>query len=157
MQADYSPLDSGMTTGAITLSNFDLQHLRTAGKWARFVAVVSLVFLALAVLFIVVFGATMLSYLPIGTLSGPGAFEGLLMLVVYGVMGALYIYVLIKLYQFGSKAVRGVDSTNYNLISDAVAALKSMFKVIGILTAVVLAFYVFSFLMLMISGVGSVL
>ena len=152
MQADYSPLDSGLSTGVITLSGQDLQHLRTAGKWARFFAIVSLVFIALGVLFMLFFGGTMLAFMDP---SVTGAIGGTMMLVTYGLVFALYIYPLVKLYQFGSKAVQAVDSNNQILASESIDALKSGFKFIGIFTAVVLGIYALIFVIGIIGGVAS--
>ena len=150
MQAQYAPLDSGMGTGSLSLSGLDLQNLRDAGKWARFLAIVSLVMMALAVLFFLIFGTTMMAFA-----GGGDAAAMTIVLIFFLAVAALYIYPLIKLYQFGSKIMTAVDSGDGIAASESYAALRSMFKFMGILTIIFLALQALQIVIMLIVGVGS--
>ena len=154
MQADYAPLDSGYTSNGLQLDATDLQNLREAGKWARFLAIVFLISIALAVVFIIIFGGTMLAMTGFGAEAGV---VGGFLFVVGAIALALYIYPIIKLYQFGTKIMAAVDNGNSVVASESYNALRGMFKFLGILTIIGLALQALQMIILLFSGIGAAL
>ena len=138
MLTDSSNLDANYTTG-IQLSTVDLNHLRTAGKWGRFISIAALVMVALGALFM------FLTFTSVGAmgLSTLGAETGIFAIVglIYAVIIGIYVYVLIKLYRFSTSAIRAADSGEQYAASEAFSALASVFKTVGIFLAIFLGFY----------------
>ena len=154
MQADYTPLDSNYTTNGLQLNGPDLENLREAGKWARFLAIIFLVMIALIVLFALIFGGTLMAFSGLGAEAGA---VGVVMLIALGLGLALYIYPIIKLYQFGTKIMAGVDNGNTVMASESYDALRGMFKFLGILMIIGLALQALQFILLLFSGIGAAL
>lgn len=143
MLGDSGTIDSGMIAGGgMTLTDADMRNLRTAGKWARFMAILSLALMALLVLGLL-FGGSSLILAGLGggaddELGTIMAGAGVMVLFIYGLFILFAVYLYYLLYQFGSKAVRAVDSGDHAAMSEALAAQSRLYKIIGILTAVYL-------------------
>lgn len=156
MTDDYGTIDAGMSTTGIQLTSTDLANLRTAGKWGRFIAIVSLIGMALMILLVLFFGGTMMA-LASPEMGAMGAAGGTFVLIIYLAMFALYIYPLVKLYQFSTNAIKAADSGNSVAASDSFAALGSMYKFMGILLVIVLGLYALFFVLALIGGAASML
>lgn len=151
---DYGTIDAGMSTTGIQLTSTDLANLKTAGKWGRFISIVILVSIGLMMLGIIFFGGTMMAVA--GADLGPaGAFGGTAIIIVYGLLFALYIYPTVMLYKFSTNVIKAVDNGNSTAASEAFASLKSMFKFMGILIAIILGFYALFFVLALLGGVAS--
>lgn len=130
--------------GIILLQEAQL-YLVTAGKWARFLAILGFIatgLVACAALFI----GTMMSALSTIGQSGPfamiGAASGLvsffyLLIAVFNFFLALYLY------QFGTRVKNGVAFQNSTEVTAGLGKLKAMFKLVGIVTIVMMILYVF--------------
>ncbi|MFT5997670.1 MAG: hypothetical protein ACI81P_000115 [Neolewinella sp.] len=156
MTDDYGTIDSGLATNGVQLSSTDLSNLRTAGKWGRFIAIVTLVSIGLMVLGMLSFGGVILAALG-PELEGMGAAGGTFILVIYAAIFALYIYPIVMLYKFSTNAIKAADGGNSVAASDAFTSLKSMFKFMGILLAIVLSLYALMFVLAMIGGAASMI
>lgn len=154
MTDDYGTIDGGMATSGIQLTATDLSNLRTAGKWGRFIAIVTLVSIGLMVLVMLFFGGTLLATAS-PEMAGLGAVGTTMILLIYGAMFALYIYPTVMLYKFSTNVIRAADSGNAVAASDAFASLKRMFKFMGILIAIVLGLYALMFVFMLIGGAAA--
>lgn len=124
--------------------------LLTAAKWAKFLCIVGCIGVAIVVIFaIFLMGAgtmasSMFSEMPFGPIA---------MGVLYLIIAALYIYPLIKGFQFANGAKAACLSNDENELARGINGLSSLTKFWGILTIIILAIYVLIFLFGLI-GVG---
>jgi hypothetical protein len=154
MTDDYGTIDAGMSTAGIHLTSADLANLKTAGKWGRFISIVILVSIGLMMLGIIFFGGTMMA-LASSDIGAAGALGGTAMVIFYGLLFALYIYPTVMLYKFSTNIIKAADNGNATAASEAFASLKSMFKFMGILMAIMLGFYALFFVIALLGGLAS--
>jgi small-conductance mechanosensitive channel len=117
--------------------------LLETGKWARFLGVIAYISAALVVLCGLFFATFMsaISRLPTATSTMP-KFFGSWLGVLYILIGVFHFFVGRYLHQFGTKVKEGVSYQDTDAISTALGKLKSLFKLGGITTIVVLSLYV---------------
>ena len=124
--------------------------LLTAAKWSKFLCVVGCIGVVIIVIFaIFLLGAgsvasAMFSDMPYGAVA---------MGVLYLIIAALYIYPLMKGFQFASGAKAACLSDNENELARGIKGLSSLTKFCGILTIICLVIYALVILFALI-GVG---
>ena len=124
--------------------------LLTAAKWSKFLCVVGSIGIALIVIFaIFLFGAgslatSMFSEMPFGSVA---------MGILYLVIAALYIYPIMKGFQFASGAKAACLSDDENELARGIKGLSSLTQFLGIITIIIMVIYAFVILFVLI-GVG---
>ncbi len=124
--------------------------LLTAAKWAKFLCIVGSIGMAFIVIFaFFLLGAgsvasSMFSDIPYGAVA---------MGVLYLVIAALYIYPLLKGFQFANGAKAACLSDDENELARGIKGLSSLTKFWGILTIILLVIYALILLFALI-GVG---
>lgn len=128
---------------------FDLQldqtgsmYLKEMGKWARFLSIVGFVFCGIIVLGAVFAGSFIASSL---SQAGGGAMaQGLggFITVLYLLIGLLCFFPCFYLFNFSSKVKIAIANNDLETLNGSFRNLKSYFKFIGILTIVMLSFWV---------------
>ena len=124
--------------------------LLTAAKWTKFLCIVGSIGMALIVIFgIFLLGAgtlasSMFSDMPFGAVA---------MGVLYLVIAALYIYPIMKGFQFASGAKAACLSDDENELARGIKGLSSLTQFLGIITILILVIYAFVILFALI-GVG---
>ena len=120
--------------------------LLSAAKWAKFLCIVGCIAVGFCLLFgilMVVFGSALTQYMgdsPIGGVMG----------LLYVVFAALYIYPLIKGFQFANGAKAACLTGDSAQLARSFSGLRSVLVFCGILTIIVLVIYAF----ILILGVG---
>lgn len=109
--------------------------LLTACTWAKVLSIIQIVFIGLAL----IMGVIALIASPI---------IGLLTLAIYGFM----MYTAVTLLQFGQKAMNGLNSTNQREFENGIEKLGLWFKMVGVITIVVIALYIVSIIIIGTSG-----
>lgn len=128
-----SPFDSF----ELQVSSAAADFLRTAAKWAMFLAIlgfIGIAFMILGALTMLAAGgaaAGMDSPYGAGAAMAPG-----IMGVMYLVFAVLYIFPVIYLYKFSSNAKEAVNSNNSERLTAALENLKSHYKFVGIATII---------------------
>ncbi|OQP40869.1 hypothetical protein A4H97_14770 [Niastella yeongjuensis] len=122
-----------------------ISYLGETARWAKFLSIVGFVVCGIMILFALFFGSIMAT---IGRISSNSdSFSSALGVgnyafsAVYIIIALLYFFPCLYLFNFSAKmqmALRNNDQTNLNT---AFGNLKSCFKFVGILTIVVLSFY----------------
>ena len=135
MYDSSSTLDQPYGSGP-SLTVADSANLRKAGKWARFIAIFTMAFLGIVLLFLVLGGAGMLAYMGFND-AGP---VGLIVLLVYGLVLAFAFYMMYLQYQFGNSAMQAVDRNDSAAMSQSLAALGRYYKIYGLIMAIYVAF-----------------
>ncbi|PHI18348.1 hypothetical protein CEQ90_18400 [Lewinellaceae bacterium SD302] len=141
MLSDYNnPIDSGMATGGGAFDSETIGHLRTAGKWGRFISITGMAFLGIFLIMLVLGGgAGMLGMLLGDSGSGLGAGIGMtFIMILYGGIIALCFYIYYLLYNFSINAIKVADNDNTAAVRPAFKSLASMFKIVGVLMAIYL-------------------
>lgn len=121
-------------------------YLSETARWAKFLSIVGFVVCGFMVIFSLFFSSIMSTISKLS--SGSDSFTGSAMAIgnyafsiVYIIIALLYFFPCLYLFNFSSKmqtALRNNDQINLNA---AFGNLKSCFKFVGILTIVVLSFY----------------
>ena len=114
------------------------EFLMTSSKWGKFLSIVG--FISCVILLILgIFFSTMMSgsyqfsKLPMG-----GTFLGIL----YVIMGLLLFFPCLFLFRFSVKMKEALINSRQDSFENSLESLKSMFKFYGIVTIVVVGFYI---------------
>ena len=113
--------------------------LLSAAKWARFLCIVGCIgigIMLIVALCMMVFGAVASKMLDTVMPLGPA------MGMLYIVMAALYIYPILKGFQFANGAKSACLTNDQYQLARGFAGLNSLLRFMGILTIVVLSIYV---------------
>lgn len=115
-------------------------NLRETVKWGKFLAIMGFIgigFLLLGALIVIGTGAAF------GTFGGAmGSSVGLVYFIVCG----LYFYPTYALYKFSSLTRLGLEANDQPSLDEGFRYMKNMFRFMGILTIVILAFYALLFI-----------
>ncbi len=150
MYENSPTLDADYGDG-LSLTTNDTANLRKAGKWARFIAIFTMVMLGIIVLFLVLSGSTMLAMMGMGDAPGMGA-ALVPFLVFYGLMLAFAFYMMYLQYQFGANAMAAVDQGDRSAMSESLSALSKYYKIYGIILVIYLVLMGIGLLMAIIGG-----
>lgn len=137
------PIDTPPSDGKLHISNESANYLRETGSWGNFLAIVGFCFVGLMVL-VALFASTLLAAL--GTSAGIST--GFLS-VFYLAFAALYFFPVLYLYKFASTIKQALLKRDSILLATSLENLKSLFKFMGIMTAIMLGLY----LLVLIGGV----
>ncbi|MFD2145845.1 DUF5362 family protein [Mucilaginibacter antarcticus] len=125
-------------------------YLTEAGKWARFLGIVAVISSGLLGFLALFMGAIMSA---MSRFPGMGASKlGGLLTVIYLPIAVLYLFVGLYLYKFGTRVRDGVTFGDATKVTDGLAKLKSLFKLLGITTIVVLVLYALFFIIMIVAG-----
>ncbi|MDP9080593.1 MAG: DUF5362 domain-containing protein [Bacteroidota bacterium] len=119
-------------------------YLREAGKWASFLGIVGFIFcgfIVIAALFIGSILSMATKFSPDPTAAGMMAGMSGFLTVFYLLIGIVYFFFSLYLYQFGSQVKKGIMFSDNNHVTGALGKLKSFFKLWGILTIIILCLY----------------
>lgn len=144
---DYSVLDNNLSSGSLGLSENSINFLRETAKWGKFSAIVGFVFIGFMVIIAFVAGpmlSAVFSENP--AFANFGSMGGNLITGIYLFFAVFWFFPTFYLYNFSVKTKKGIDNHNPQELSDGLKNLKSMFKYWGIVIAIILAFYLFSFI-----------
>lgn len=133
--------------------NIDLNarsFLQSTAKWGKFLAIIGFVFIGFMVVGLL-FGSAFFSAMSEGAGFG-GSMGGGFFSIMYLVFALLYFFPVLYLYKFSTKMESGLKLRNEELVTDSFKNLKSLFKFMGVLTIVMLAFYALLFLAVSIGG-----
>lgn len=74
--------------------------------------------------------------------------------VILMVTSIFYFIPSLFLYQFGVRIKRGIDIAGQDLITQGLRSLKSFFRYWGIITIIIITFYVIVFVVAILGGIG---
>ncbi|TDW47192.1 hypothetical protein EV144_105210 [Flavobacterium sp. 270] len=142
--------------------NFELQLNQTAkdflketAKWAYFLSILGFIligFLVIIAVFAGTFLASMGSIVP--GMGGMGGSFGLVMGILYFGIAALYFFPVYYLFKFASNTKAAFRDNDSEALTNSLGYLKSHYKFIGIMTVVILGFYV---LMIVLMFLGALM
>lgn len=135
----------------IELLSEGVKHLNEARKWSMFLAILGFIGVGFLIIAAFMMGS-IFSLIPNTHL--PGGF-GILIGVIYLVIGVLYFFPVYYLFQFSQKSKKAVEGHDSNFLTDAIGKLKSHYKFIGIMTIVFLVIYPVLILIFVLFGLSS--
>jgi hypothetical protein len=159
-----------MEPGNTTSNLFDLQidhesnaYLSETAKWTKYLSILGFVFCGLIVLASIFAGSFMSGLflnrysgnMGSGTAAGISTATGIGITLVYSLFALLYFFPSLYLFNFSSKmqvALRNNDQAQLNL---SFKNLKSCFKFWGILTIVIIGFYLLVLIFALFAGIAS--
>jgi len=136
------------TTGMVVNEKMKADLL-TSAKWAKFLCIagcIGLVFIVIVAIVMFAFGSSS----NFGPTPEYGAVKGFTFLI----LAALYVYPLIKGFQFANAAKAACLNDDESELARAFDGMRSWFTYSGILTIIVLAIYALFFLIAIIGGVA---
>ncbi|MGF7231062.1 DUF5362 family protein [Arachidicoccus sp.] len=133
--------------------------LASTTVWTKFLAIAGFAMIGLLILvgIGITFSASIASSLMPTPYPGLGLFSATFIVLLYILIGLLYLYPTNQLYHFSKKMKLAITTTDQQLLEQALEHQRKMFKFIGILLIVILCIYALIFLLLMIIGaIGSI-
>lgn len=137
-----------------TLTNESISFLKEAGKWAYFLGILGFVFVGFMVIGAFSMGTVMSS---LGSLGG-NAYSGVsggMITVLYLIFAAIYFFPVYYLYNFGKKVKEAFLNNDTVVLTESFKNLKSHYKFVGILSAIILGFYLLVLLIALLGGLGA--
>jgi hypothetical protein len=142
-------MESNTVNTSLEISENSKEFLMESAKWARFLAIVSFVGLGIIVLVGVLF---LFSIIPMTSSNSEAAqFMPPIVGVLYLLMAVLYFFPTMYLYRFATSIQKALSESESNSLELGFENLKSLFRFIGILTIIVLSFYVLTILLMVVA------
>ena len=120
--------------------------LLCSAKWMKFLCIIGCIGVALMVILGIVIFAVGSSFGAANTALGAG------MGFLYLILAAIYIYPLIKGFQFANGTKAACLTDNASQLARGFSGLSAMLKFFGIITIIILVLYVFVFIGALIFG-----
>ncbi len=129
-------IDRGESSGLSI--NPELQdHLSVICKWAKFLAIIGIIFICLGFISMLLAGGAMATLLASSTV-GMGAAIGPMITIGFLLIIAMYFVPVLYLYRFSNKTKQGIQFTNQELLNGGMNNFRKFWKFVGILTIVLL-------------------
>lgn len=146
-------LDTNINHGGLTITSDIRDYLKETAKWGKLLSIVGFVMMAILVVFALFAGTIMATAMSqLDSIGGAGALGGGMISVIYILMALLYFFPLLYLYRFSSKIQVALNSDDQQYLSEAFRNLKSLYKFMGILMAIMLCFYALAIVMALAGG-----
>lgn len=128
-------------------------HLSEAARWAKFLAIIGFIGCGLIALLGIFFGSFMSMFtgqlggnpyndMPTSAVSGIGAMAA----VFYIIIALIYFFPCLFLFRFATKMKTAIASNDQETLNVSFQNLKACFRFIGIVTLVLLCFWVLAFI-----------
>jgi hypothetical protein len=121
----------------LVISEISLSELASIRKWAFFLAIMGFIGSAFMILFGLFFGV-LSKFIP--QEGGTSKFPGIIMMLFYFIIGIIYIFPSMFLFNFSSKIKTALATHSESLFAEALNYLRLFFKFIGIMVIVGIVF-----------------
>ncbi len=147
-------MDLSEFEGKLEVSDLAKSYLSETAKWAKFLAIVGFVgvgLIAVIAFFIGTIFSTISALAPTPT-SFPAQSMGIGMTIFYLAIAVLYFFPCLYLYKFATKTKLALANDDSDVLTEALENQKSMFKFMGIMTAIMVGMYGLIFVFAAIAG-----
>jgi hypothetical protein len=138
----------------LTIDPQSKRFLSETAKWGRFLSILGFIFCVL-IACVGVFMALKMSEMS-GAFremsGGMMANMGPAIAIIYVLFAAIYFFPCLYLYRFSNQMIVALNADDQATMTSAFENLKSVFKFFGILTIIILSFYILLFLIAMLAG-----
>lgn len=120
--------------------------------WTKFLAIAGFVMIGLLILIGIglAFSTSAASTIMPMPNRGLAAWSSIFIIILYIIIGALYLYPTNQLHQFSKKMKVAIIESNQLLLEEALEHQRKMFKFLGILLIVILCIYALIFLFIIL-------
>ncbi|WP_448702008.1 hypothetical protein ACFGVR_06975 [Mucilaginibacter sp. AW1-3] len=136
---NFEPEEHGQ---GFALSFFAVSDLKKAAKWAKFLAIVGFVFTGLIAISAFSVGAIMSSVAQFTPMGAALTAMSTMLTIIYLIIAAVLFMINLFLYQFATRAIRAIESSDSGLMDGGMHRLQSFFKAMGIIMIIYLALIV---------------
>lgn len=119
----------------LSISSVALSYLETARKWSHFLAILGFIGAGLMILFGLMF-SVIGSALTASEFRGP--FPSMFIMVLYAVIGILYLFPSLYLYRFSTNLKAALATQEESRLTESLKNLGSFFSFVGIMTIVMM-------------------
>jgi amino acid transporter len=130
-------------------------YLGEAAKWAKFLAIMGFIFCGLMIIIALFAGSIMGAAMSAAGGGMSSMFGSGLLTAVYIIFAAVYFFPCLFLFRFASQMQEAVRNHEQNKLQGSFKNLKSCFRFLGILTIIVLCFYVLGIIGGLLVGLSS--
>ena len=134
------------------ISQASKSYLKELSGWAMFLSVMGFItvgFLALAGIIL----PFIFSAIPeIAEINPMFALGSIFLSIVYFLLALIYFFPVLYLFKFASKTKKALFQNSSEVIEDAFKNLKSSFKFVGIMTIVIISFYILMAVVMIAAG-----
>jgi small-conductance mechanosensitive channel len=129
------------------------EFLLETGKWAKFLGIVGYILAGLIVLAGLFFTAFMSAVPHIPTATPMPKFLSSSLGFIYILLGVFHFFIARYLHQFGTRVIEGITYNNAETVSTSLGKLKSLFKLVGIATIIIISLYILVFIGVIIAAI----
>ncbi len=123
-------------------------YLKETSSWASFIAIIG--FILIGLLVIVAIGFSI--FLPAANNQSVAPVSGLVLGIIYILMGLLYFFPVLYLYKFSTNMKKAIEKKNNENLDDAFKNIKSHYKFAGIFTIIFIVLYILGAIAMLIFG-----
>lgn len=137
---DNDIIDASHGSEGLRITANDMNILSETRKWAGFLAILGFIGTGLMVIFALFAGSIFSALGQAGGVGMPGDM-GVMFTVIYLVFAALYFVPTYYLFNFSRKMKIALEDKSGEALTEAFTNHKSMYKFVGMLTAIILGLY----------------
>ena len=123
-------------------------YLKETSSWTSFIAIIG--FILIGLLVIVAIGFSI--FLPAANNQNIAPVSGLVLGIIYILMGLLYFFPVLYLYKFSTNMKKAIEKKSSKNLDDAFKNIKSHYKFAGIFTIIFIALYILGAIAMLIFG-----
>lgn len=129
----------------LTIDPITKAHLSETARWARFLAIVGMVFIGLAAVGVLFLSYTMTAIggldNDMGGRSGMFPAFGVGIAIFYILLLLIWFFPILYLLRFANRMKTALNGDNQEALNTSFQNLKSCFRFVGLITIIILAFY----------------
>ncbi len=129
-------------------------YLSETAKWAKFLAIMGFIFCGIIIIVAFFAGTIFSGSMADSRFSAFGALGGVGIAAIYIVLGLIYFFPCLYLFNFASKMQAALRIRDQDILDESFKNIKSCFKFMGIFTIVLLSFYVLVIIFAVVMGVA---
>lgn len=146
-------IDDHINNGSLTITPPIKNFLLETSKWAKFLAILG--FIGSGILILVALGMIFFMSSLASSIGNAGPLEALgggFLGVIYLAMAALYVMPSLYLWRFATKMKTALMDNDQGFLSYSFENLKSCYKFLGIMMAIIVGFYAVGILIGIVAG-----
>ena len=143
--------NENLLSSELQIDSIAHSHLAETAKWGVFLSIVGFIISGIIVI-AALFAGTFLGSMSGGMGAAPVMSAGVIT-VIYLIIAAVYFFMSLFLYRFATKMKAALYSNDQDTLNNSFLNLKNLYKLMGILTIIYLAFIVLA----MVFGIGAAL
>ncbi|MBV9962768.1 MAG: hypothetical protein JO072_11010 [Parafilimonas sp.] len=142
---------------SLQVDNSNIPYLSEAAKWGKFLSILGFIIIIIVLCFGILAFITGNTFSPeldtqLQDMQLPGNLGGIIMGIYFLVISVLYFFPCLFLYNFSSRMQKALRSNDQILLNRSFSSLKSLFKFWGILTIVIMGFFILIIILAIVLG-----